>query len=125
MNGSTVRILLVEDEQQLREELADFFEARGCEVATAGDVAAAHAVLAGTDQQWRVLSDIRLPDVSGLDFVAQIHANPRLAERITHIVLMTGHLELDDRVSRQLREAGVQTFLKPVQLSALIQFSAA
>jgi len=77
------RILLVEDNADLRGYLSRLLEADGWQVEAAGSVDEALAVSSVPDL---VLSDVMLPGRSGIDLVQLMRANPMLA-RIPAILL--------------------------------------
>jgi two-component system response regulator RegA len=79
-------LLIVEDDETLRERLARAFEVRGFEVETAATAADAEAALARETPEYAVL-DLRMPDASGLDLIPKlIQADPA-----TRIVVLTGY----------------------------------
>lgn len=104
-------IALLEDEQDLREEVAAFLSGRGFRVLQAGSLAE-FSTLAG---QARVaVVDVMLPDGSGLDAVRMMRqASPR-----TGIVMLTALGSLDERVAGL--GAGADHYLvKPFRLPEL------
>ncbi|MDP7571991.1 MAG: sigma-54 dependent transcriptional regulator, partial [Myxococcota bacterium] len=81
-NGA--RILVVDDERSMREFLEIFLQREGYEVITAGDVASGRLALK-SDEFDVLISDIQMPDGSGLDLlrVAQEHSPETLVVMIT------------------------------------------
>ncbi|MBK9386767.1 MAG: response regulator transcription factor [Planctomycetes bacterium] len=65
------RLLIVEDEERIRETLADFFATQEFLVSTAASLAAARAVLARGDVAAIVL-DLLLPDGDGTELVREL-----------------------------------------------------
>ena len=65
------RILLVDDEEGIRESLSTYLETNGFQVDTAADAIAARRMI-GESTYDLVLTDISMPEVSGLDLLAQI-----------------------------------------------------
>jgi DNA-binding NtrC family response regulator len=81
------RILIVDDEPQLRRTLERVLKGMDCEVVSAGDAHLAYQLLDETDVDL-VLLDLHLPQMSGATFyLALTRRWPRLADRV---VLMTG-----------------------------------
>lgn len=79
-------LLIVEDDDALRERLARAFDTRGFEVETAASGADAEAALARETPEFVVL-DLRIAGASGLDLIPKlIHADPA-----TRIVVLTGY----------------------------------
>lgn len=70
MTGSQVRVLLVEDDGRIREELVDALRAAGLEVGAAATLAEARRMAAGSYDL--VLLDLGLPDGDGLDFCREL-----------------------------------------------------
>jgi len=79
-------LLIVDDDEVLRERLARAFRERGYEVRVAGDAEAALA-LAGEDPPEMALVDLRLPGASGLDAVrGLLELDPS-----TSVLVLTGY----------------------------------
>jgi PAS domain S-box-containing protein len=109
-----LRILLVEDHESTREVLARILRRAGHEVHTAGSAAEAMA-LAGAPQPFDTLiSDLGLPDLSGLDLLKAIRANhPRLPA-----IALSGY-GMEEDVKRA-HDAGFNAHLvKPVPFDQL------
>lgn len=89
------RILIVEDEPQLREMTAFGLQRAGFVVSEAGDCKAARAAMAD-GQPDLVLLDWMLPDMSGLEFARALrHCE---ATRDLPIIMLTARAEEDDKV---------------------------
>jgi two-component system response regulator HydG len=106
-------ILVVDDDQTVRETLADYFDTLGYVVraaatATAGRQAAAeHAPDV-------VLVDLRLPDASGLTLLEALRADdPELG-----VIVLTGHADVPTAV-RAMQQGALDFLEKPVDLEAL------
>jgi len=105
-------ILLVEDHPDSAEALAALLESLGYRVQVAGSIAAAVAVdLAAVDL---LLSDLGLPDGTGLDLLRQLHtAHPSL-----RAIALSGYGMESDR--ERSREAGFRAHLvKPTSIDTL------
>lgn len=83
--SSGATLLLVEDDQVLRQRLARALGERGLEVTTAADLAGAMAC-ARQDPPELAVVDLKLPDGSGLDLVRQLKA----LDPTTSILVLTG-----------------------------------
>jgi PAS domain S-box-containing protein len=105
-------VLLVEDHADTRRIMARFLTGIGCTVCAAGSAGEALALL--SDHSFDlVISDIGLPDRSGIELLREIHA-----QRLIPAIALTG-FGTDDDV-RKSREAGFHAHLtKPVDLVAL------
>jgi PAS domain S-box-containing protein len=111
------RILLIEDEESLREAVKGVFESRGFSVLTAADGEEAVRVfdehLGEIDV---VITDSGLPRRSGMEVVRNIKARKPGMK----VLVVTGFLEPDQR--RQLRELGVESIImKPVKPDRVVQ----
>lgn len=85
MNGAPL-LLIVEDDELLRERLARAFTRRGYEVRQAAGLAEARSVVAAETPELVVL-DLRMPDGHGLDLIPDLLA----ADPATKIVVLTGY----------------------------------
>ena len=69
---TTFNILVIEDDPDGRRSVTDALESAGHRVVAAADGAAGLAELNGGEFDL-VLSDVRLPDISGLEVLERIH----------------------------------------------------
>lgn len=113
-------ILVVEDEPELRDELVELIELRGFPVFGAADAAAAEALLRQSEGPWIMLTDLRLPDSSGMDLIRHIRADALLSQRVQRMTIMTGRTELTEQVERDLSVNMVDMLLKPIKTAALL-----
>jgi len=112
---SPTRLLLVEDEPDLRDALAEYLEASGFSVLVAGN--AEEAYRAAQDQLPAViLSDLSLPDARGEAFLEEFH------KRYPACLLFVHSGDSSFMPSPQLRALGLapeHVFCKPADLSAM------
>lgn len=103
----------MDDDPVFREELADLLRSEGHDVEAVGS--AAEAVNLVTPGRWdAVLTDIRMPQHSGLDLVKDV----RRRAPSTYSIVVTG--QTDEPTERQSFEAGAIHFLaKPFTLAQL------
>jgi CheY-like chemotaxis protein len=73
-------VLLVEDEEELRETMRDALELNGYAVVAAQDGQAALEELDHIDHVCMVLLDLLMPRMNGWDFLEKMRARPALAE---------------------------------------------
>jgi len=107
-------ILIAEDEQILRESLAELLVQEGYEVvATANGKEAQAAVLQRSFDL--VLSDVRMPEMDGLTLLSHL---ARLAPQ-TPVVMLTAFGTIDSAVEA-MRSGAVDYLLKPVQFDDLL-----
>ncbi len=111
MLQEAVVVLVVDDEEMVRENLQAYLEDEGFRVITASSAEEALDLLAYETPQASII-DMRLPGMSGNDFIVQAHAlYPDLA-----YLVHTG--STDYRLPNDVRASGVtpdDVFIKPVQ----------
>ena len=107
------RLLLVDDEENIRTPLSTFLRSRGYDVQTAESGARALAML-GEQKFMLMLCDIRMPGLSGVEIVPHaVRADPDLA-----IVMLTA--VNDAPTATEALSAGALDYLmKPVELTDL------
>jgi CheY-like chemotaxis protein len=114
VRGMSIRkILIVDDEEDIRDILRRQFAGLGREVETAGSAAEALEIL-GRDSFDVMLMDLRMPDVSGSELLVRA----RSTAPGTELVVLTGYAGCLE--SRRLREMGAsEVLLKPVSTAVL------
>jgi two-component system response regulator RegX3 len=109
-----MRVLIVEDEQALREGLTDLLSAAGHEI-TACELGK-EAISCGTEEPFDlVLLDLMLPDIDGVEVCRRL----RRARPTLHILMLTARGSEDDKVAGF--EAGADDYLtKPFAVRELL-----
>ena len=108
MNG---RILIVDDEEGLREALAEKLRHEGHEVEEADSAESALSRLSKFGPQL-ILTDLRMPGMSGLELTERVREGMPEVE----VVVMTGHEDMSSAVAAM--KAGAFDYLvKPVRLA--------
>ena len=97
------RVLILDDEPNIRRSLAMILEHEGYTVAFAGSLAEARRV---TDRPDAMLLDVRLPDGSGIDFLRQYHDR----DPDVPAIMISGHGTIADAV--EATRAGAFDFLE-------------
>lgn len=87
------RILIIDDEEQLRKLLMRIISLEGFTILEAGSLAEANQLLKRQEPDL-VLCDVKLPDGNGVDFVKTVKANHPLIE----IILLTAYGNIPDGV---------------------------
>ena len=102
------KILVVEDDAHERQGLSDLLSAWGYETAIAADGAEALEKIAAFDPAV-VISDLRMPQVTGMELLRQVHdARPGL-----HFIMLTGQGSIEEAV--EATKLGADNFLeKPI-----------
>jgi DNA-binding response OmpR family regulator len=112
--GPYRRVLVVDDEANLRQTIARILHQMGCEVTTAADGIEALQRLEAAPYDL-VYLDIRLPGMDGLQVLRQIHDRyPQLA-----VVLLTAHASISSAVEA-VRLGATDYLIKPIGPEALI-----
>src|SRR5512141_1234146 len=112
--GPYRRVLIVDDEANLRQSLARILHQLGCEVTTAADGAEALQRLESAPYDL-VYLDIRLPGMDGLQVLRQMHDRyPQLA-----VVLLTAYASVKSAVEA-VRLGATDYLIKPITPEALI-----
>ena len=108
------RILIADDEANMRLTLADILEDEGYEVATASSGERA-VELGHTDPYDVILMDFRMPGIDGLEATRRI----RDKQKSARVIFMSAYAT--DEVKRQAFEAGATAFLaKPLDLDRVL-----
>jgi DNA-binding NtrC family response regulator len=108
------KILLVDDEEDVRLPLRRFLVGKGYTVLEAGGLGSAREVLRGQSVDAAVV-DFSLADGDGLDVLRSLKAQ----DASLPVVLLTGHGTIDLAVTA-IKEGAEQFFTKPVELPALL-----
>lgn len=115
MSERSPRVLVVDDEADLRELLELTLVKMGLDVDSAATLAEARALLAGADRDYQlVLTDMRLPDGLGLELVREVSA----AHKNTPIAVVTAFGSTDNAVVA-LKAGAFDYISKPVALDQL------
>jgi DNA-binding response OmpR family regulator len=112
--GPYRRVLLVDDEANLRQTMARILHQLGCDVTTAADGVEALQRLEAAPYDLLYL-DIRLPGMDGLQVLRQVHDRyPQVA-----VVLLTAHASISSAVEA-VRLGATDYLIKPITPEALI-----
>lgn len=108
-----VHLLIVDDDEQLRESLERYFRRVGAQVTTAASVAQGVS-LAGRTRQDVALLDLHLPDGSGIELMDRLkQEQPEL-----EVIMLTGHGSIETAI--QAMKKGAYDYLtKPFHLPDL------
>ncbi|MBL1218541.1 MAG: sigma-54-dependent Fis family transcriptional regulator [Planctomycetes bacterium] len=107
-------ILIAEDEQVLRESLAELLADEGFEVTQAANGSEAYQAALESPYDL-VLSDIRMPEMDGLDLLDRL----RKAAPETPVVMLTAYGTVDSAV-KAMQSGAADYLLKPVQFEDLL-----
>ncbi len=119
-DAAVPRILVCDNEGVLRDLVRATLGGNGYDLIEARDGDEALALARDTKPDL-VLLDMMMPGRSGLDVLAELRADPELAE--TRVVMLTARTQAADREAAA--EAGADRFLtkpfSPLQLKALVE----
>jgi len=116
---SGVRVLIVDDEPDVRELMVTALEQSGATVTSVGSAVDALAVLTRADVDV-LLADIAMPGQDGYDLIRATRALPSLRARRIPAAAVTACARDDER--QRVLAAGFQRHLaKPIQLDALLK----
>ena len=105
------RLLIVDDEKNIRRSLETFFQSCGHQVQTAADARAALDLLAASDGVDLVLTDFRMAEMNGLELLKEIKRSFPEAS----VVLMTAYATVENAVAAM--KGGASDYLsKPFSL---------
>ncbi len=76
----THTVLVVEDEEELREMMREALELNGYEVVAVGDGQEALDAIGGIEHLCMVLLDLLMPGMNGWDFFEKMRARPELVD---------------------------------------------
>lgn len=116
MAREPARILIVEDDADLREALSDVLRDEGYAVTSAADGREALDSLRREMRPSLILLDLTMPVMNGWQFRAEQREDPVLSG-IPVVVLSAG-----DHLAEQLRPLGIDDFVrKPIELGYLLR----
>jgi two-component system response regulator AtoC len=108
-----IRVLIVDDEEELAKAIRKKLSKEGHKVSTASTGAGAVALL--KQQQVDVcILDIRLPDISGVDLLGRL----KEIEPTMEVIMLTGHASIDTAI-RSMKHGAYDYLSKPCKLSEL------
>jgi len=111
------QVLVVDDDQDIRETLIEVLDAYGYRAVGAADGLEALARLREPESRWcLVILDLAMPTMDGRAFRAEQLHDPRLSE--IPVVLLSARHDVDD-VALELKVAAHRT--KPIQVTDLVQ----
>ena len=109
-----MRILIIDDEKNLRDSIAAYLESEGMEARTAASGEAGKALLE-TERFDAVVVDLRMPGMSGLDFLAWLKDGGPLVPAI----MISAHGDIKDAVEAMKRGAA-DYLVKPFNPDELV-----
>ena len=111
------RILIVDDDRSVADTFSRLLTLEGFEVATALDPGLG-LELADTIAPSAIILDLRMPLISGLQFLRAIRARPHLAQ--TPVAIVTGDYFLSDALQEEVASLGATLRFKPMWVEDLV-----
>ena len=115
-----MKVLVVDDEPDIREELSEFVIELGFPVVTAGNGEEALTLFHADESIAIVLSDLMMPGLNGLDMLENMNTSPEGKSRVKQVIFMTGNGNTQS-VIRAMHLGATEFLLKPVDLDLLEQ----
>ena len=110
-----LRILIVDDEEELVSTLAERLALRGLEIQIATNGKDALKLVRGHDFSV-IVADVKMPGIGGLELTAAIKRdNPDLP-----VILFTGHSSVAD-AERGMQQGACEYVMKPVDIDVLLE----
>ena len=109
-----MRILLIDDDEWIRDSLQQFFEAEGCHLTALETAEEAVAALKKQDFDI-IITDFKLPGMDGLDFLGSIQESSARAIKI--LITAYGSEEVVAEAGRR----GVQAFIEKPFTSDIVE----
>jgi DNA-binding NtrC family response regulator len=115
MNEKKIRVLVVDDDEDMRVTLMDFISRLGVRVSTVGNLAEAERALGAENDPFDlVLSDLKLPGGSGMDVLKAAHAR----SSDTLVTIITGYASLETAIEA-IRLGAYDYITKPFTLDEI------
>ncbi|MHC6227593.1 response regulator [Pseudomonas sp. X10] len=116
--SSRQQILLVDDEAEALQELAELLENEGFCCHTATSVTLALQQLSRHPDVALVITDLRMPEESGISLIKRLREHT--ARQHLPVIVTSGHADMDD-VSDLLRLQVLDLFRKPIYHARLLE----
>lgn len=117
------RVLIVDDDEGIRESVRLAMEEEGYEVAEASDGSAALDFLQASQGRWLVLLDQLMPVMDGTGFLHEVQKDPALISKHAYI-LLTARSRISAPTLDLTASLGVSVLKKPFELEHLLELVA-
>ncbi|WP_296258677.1 MULTISPECIES: response regulator [unclassified Pseudomonas] len=118
VHSTRQQLLLVDDEEDANEELAELLEGEGFCCFTASSVKEALKQLALHPDIALVITDLRMPEQSGISLIKRLREHP--SRQHLPVIVTSGHADMED-VSDLLRLQVLDLFRKPIYHVRLVE----
>ncbi len=120
MHETTPRVLVVDDDKDVRRMMVMALEDDEREVVETSDAAMALALLRSSPVRWLVLLDWKMPGMSGEDLLEIVHAERRLATRHAYVLVTANAAALTPQFSALLSDLSIPILPKPFNIATLL-----
>ena len=117
-NSTRQQLLLVDDEEDANEELAELLEGEGFCCFTASSVKLALEALTQYPDIALVITDLRMPEESGMSLIKRLREHT--SRQHLPVIVTSGHADMDD-VTDLLRLQVLDLFRKPIYHTRLLE----
>ena len=118
------RVLVVDDDQDIRDILRFILEDAGYEVLDAGDGARALQLLRECPTRLVVLLDLLMPHPNGIDILTEIVTDPSLQGRHAYILLTADNASLREKAAPLLTQLAAPVIGKPFDVAKMLEIVA-
>jgi CheY-like chemotaxis protein len=113
-------VLIVDDDESIRDAVRLFLEDADHEVLEASDGMTALRILRESQQRLIVLLDVSIPQMNGIDLLRAVVADPPLKERHVYLLLTGSSERLQWEAGPLLAEASAKIVAKPFEIADLL-----
>lgn len=113
-------VLIVEDDEDIRESVRILLEDEGYHVVEARDGLAGLAELQQSQQALVVLVDYRMPRMDGIEMLAEVAKHERLASYHAYLLVTANYDQLPPTGEELLAALGIRSVRKPFDLDVLL-----
>ena len=115
------QVLVVDDDQDIRDALRFILEDAGHEVLEASDGEAALQTLRRNQSRLVVLLDLLMPHMNGIDVLRQVVADRWLKERHAYLLMTADNAILRQQADPLLAQVSAQVIGKPFDIDRLLE----
>lgn len=118
--GAVSRVLIVDDDEGIRETIHFALEDAGYTVAEAGDGLAALKQLRASTERMVVLLDLMMPGLDGAGLLGAIAADARLSSQYAFVLITANTRTLTLAFATLLQNLSVPVLTKPFDIDTLL-----
>ena len=120
VGNSVDKVLVVDDDEAIRETLRLVLEDAGYTIAEAGDGIVALRLLRAARERMVVLLDLMMPGLDGAGLLGTVAGDHRLVERCAYVLVTANNQTLPLAFANLLRNLDVQVVTKPFDVDHLL-----